>query len=275
MFAVIFGNGSYVIQANDKLSPEEVVEKHLESIGNKEKRASIKDKVVAASVIYNLIAPRKATAIGKAVFASSTEKSLFGMSLSIPNYPSEKIAFNGKTVVVTDVIPGTRSLLGEFMRSYDEIVSEGLFNGVLGSNWALLNFTGRKPSLSYKGIKKINGIEAHSISYTPKKRVDIEITLYFDTANFHHIRTEYSKLIAAAQGGSIDSSAGQSANRYRLTEDFEDFQTVSGLTIPAKYTMHYTHYASAVVSEAEWEFKVNNISYNQNLTDEIFKIDAK
>lgn len=264
-----------IVRADEKMKPEEVIAKHLESIGSKEKRDATKDKVVSAEVLYTVTAPRNVAANGKAVFASAGNKSLFGMSLNLPNYASEQIVYNGKSVKVTDAIPGTRSVLGEFMRSYDEIVSGGLFNGILGSDWALLNLSDKTAKLSYKGIKKINGVEAHGIEFIPKKRADVEITMYFDATNFHHIRTEYTKLISAQQGPSIDASAGQSAHRYRLAEDFSDFKNTSGLTIPTKYTLQFTHYGSALITDAKWEFKVNNVSYNQNLEDKTFEIDAK
>ncbi len=80
-------------------------------------------------------------------------------------------------------------------------------------------------------------------------------------------------------GATVDGSAGQSPNRYTLTEDFSNFQKMDGLMLPGEYTITYS---STVIStrqtvqnanrEIEWKFKVTNYSYNQKLDDTSFEI---
>jgi hypothetical protein len=204
------------------------------------------------------------------------------MELSSNDYPRERFGFNGKDSRISYSRPGTRSTLGGFLYSNPVLLKDGLLGGTLFSSWTFLSNNSKKPKLSYEGVKKINGRDAYAIEYTPRGGSDLDITLYFDAENFRHIRTEYNRTIAARQGASIDSSAGQSPERYRLTEDFSDFRTVEGLTIPRVYSLSYSssgvaslQLAQAANREIEWKFKVTNFTTNQDIDPRTFDIETK
>ena len=105
--------------------------------------------------------------------------------------------------------------------------------------------------------------------------------LGFDKTNFRHLRTEYSKVIAARQAASIDNSAGQSSDRFQITEDFSEFQNMDGLTLPSNYKLKYNYYNNSPIQSAarqtvelEWKFSINAFSYNQSLEPNSFKIET-
>src|SRR5260370_21499630 len=100
--------------ASDKMKPEELVAKHLESIGSAKDRASVTTRIIAGSsqVIFRTPPPGQAT--GRAVLASDGVKSLIGMSFPSPVYPREELGFNGNSFIAAYVTPGARSSLRTF-----------------------------------------------------------------------------------------------------------------------------------------------------------------
>jgi hypothetical protein len=259
-----------------KLSAEDVVVKHLDSIGAKDKRAMVKNRVLLSDLQFTVIGSTRIST-GKAVILSEADKNLWGFNLNSNDYPQERFAFDGKETNVGFSRPGVRSALGGFILSYKELLREGLLGGTLLSSWSLLDTNARKPRIEYDGMKKIEGQETHVLTYQPKGGSDLGIKMYFDAKNFRHLRTEYNRVVSATQGTSIDNSAGQTSTFYRLTEDFSNFQTVNGVTIPKTYKMFYSFTSSSSARtnrEMEWTFNVTNFSVNQQLNDNSFKIDA-
>jgi hypothetical protein len=261
-----------------KMDADQVVAKHLLSIGTPQKLSEIKNSVATADVSFNA----KGTTItvnGKAVMAASGDMNLWGMVLNSNDYPQDKFGYNGKEVRAAHSRPGTYSTLGGFIRSYGEIVREGVLGGTLFSSWALLNSDARKPKLSFDGTKKIDGNETYVLNYGIRRGSDLSIKMFFDAKTFRHVRTEYNHTIAARQGTSIDNSAGQSPDRYKVIEDFSDFQNIGGLTLPKKYKLHYSYSGSASgrliqsqYRELDWVFDVTNFVVNQDLDPASFDI---
>ncbi len=270
--------GAFSVSAlAQKMNAEEVVAKHLESIGSKEKRAAVKNQFILSDIQFK-IKGTPGTTLGKGIFLSEGDKNLFGFNLNSNDYPQERFGFDGKETRVGFSRPGVRSALGGFILTYKYLLKEGLLGGTLLSSWSLLNTDARKAKITYEGTKKIDGQEAHLLEYQLKNGSDLVIKMYFDEKNFRHLRTEYSRVIAARQGQSVDSSAGQTSEYYKLTETFSDFQSVNGLTIPKTYKIFYSFTGSSAVRpnrEMEWTFSVTNFSLNQQLDRNSFDIDAK
>jgi len=70
--------------ATDRLKPEELIAKHLQSIGTATARSSVATRIIAGTsqVIFRTPPPGQAT--GRAVMASEGNKSLIGMSFKSP-----------------------------------------------------------------------------------------------------------------------------------------------------------------------------------------------
>jgi hypothetical protein len=263
--------------SSQKLTAEEVISKHLDSIGSKDKRASVKNQMIFSDLKFQARG-NTAVSYGKAVILSEADKSLWGYNLNSNTYPQDRFGFNGKETQIGYARPGVRSALGEFILSYKEILKEGLLGGTMISSWALLNRDVRKAKIQFDGTKKVDERETYVLNYSPKGGSDLNIKMYFDAETFRHLRTEYSRVISARQGPTVDTSARQSPIHYRLTETFSDFQAVDGLTIPKTYKLLYSVTAATTTtanSELEWTFSVTNLSLNQNLDRDSFNIDAK
>src|SRR5436190_19306662 len=65
--------------AGDKVTVEEVIAKHLESIGPAETRASIKTRIMSGTVLSAYRAPRTGNFEGQSIMASDGNKSFIGM----------------------------------------------------------------------------------------------------------------------------------------------------------------------------------------------------
>src|SRR4051812_36281133 len=87
--AVPFANGQ-------KMTAEQVVAKHLDSIATAEKRSAIKTLITTGEVRVEFITQKNQPGSGRIVIASEGNKLFYGMSLNAADYPQEKILYNGK-----------------------------------------------------------------------------------------------------------------------------------------------------------------------------------
>ena len=256
-----------------KMTAEEVLTKHLESIGSAKNREAIKSRIIVSDVEFLL--QKQNPVNGKAVMASTNQGVIYGINLESSNLLPDKFSFDGKKTRVGYVSQGVRSLLGGFIISNPTVLKDGLLGGALSSSWGLLNIENRKPKLSYSGTEKIEKKETHIIEYQPKGGSDMTIKMYFDAETFRHVRSEYSVIIAARMGtGGVDDSARRVDTRYRLTEDFSKFERRGDLILPSVYKITYEVAGGAATNKAEWKFKVTDVSFNQPLGEAAFDIDA-
>ncbi|MFZ0749197.1 MAG: hypothetical protein WAM70_07545, partial [Pyrinomonadaceae bacterium] len=218
-----------------KMKPEELVAKHLESIGTAEARAAARNRIINGISELTLKQGGSGNLVGSALMASEGNKNMIMMGFNRADYDSEKISYNGNKLTVAQIRPGVRSPTGEFFRTHDEMFREGLFGGTLSQSWPLLNVAERKPKLEYGGTKKIGGRLAHELKYMPNKGASLKIKLYFDAENFRHIRSEYERQIAATMGARPIDSGGRLDTRYKAVEEFSDFKEENGLTLPHTY----------------------------------------
>jgi hypothetical protein len=255
-----------------KLKPEEIIAKHLDSIAPADKRAATKSLVAVGEVQVDYITQKNQSAKGRVVVASEGQKLFFGLSLNAADYSQEKIIFDGKKSSVDFVRPGVRSDLGSFVQSNDELASHGLLGGTLSTSWALLNAEQGKAKISSSGTKKIDGIETYALAYAPKGGNDLEITMYFDKQTFRHVRTEYSRIISSGIGRTINESARTSETRLKVTEDFSDYKDFQGRMIPHKYKMYYTFTGTNGTKEVSWTYVLTEFAFNQALDAGTFAV---
>ena len=117
----------------EKMTAEELIAKHLESIGTAKTCASINTRIISGISFVIFRTPPPGQASGKAVLASQGVKSLIGMSFPSPVYPREQLGFNGSSFIAAFVTPGIRSVLGNFFMTHDFLFKEGLIGGTLSS----------------------------------------------------------------------------------------------------------------------------------------------
>jgi hypothetical protein len=219
--------------------PEDLIAKHLAAIGSPEAIAGAKSRVAEGKIHFSLQS-QTAAEDGRQTFASQGDKLHFYLGLPNPNYRGERFISDGFKISIADIKPGIRSSLGEFVHVQDRIIREGLWGGVLSTNWALLSLDQRHPKLTYAGLKKVDGRELHELRYSPAKRSDLQISLYFDQESFHHVMTVYSLTISPQIGMSDIATARQNDTTYRLEERFADFKTFDGLALPTQWEVRFT-----------------------------------
>jgi hypothetical protein len=224
----------------DNPKVDDVIAKHLNSIGSEENRSSKRSRLAVGTAQLSIRSRGTSQAAGNAVLASLSNKSMITMKFGVPEYPYEKLGFDGSDVTAYAIRPGVYTTLGGFARTYSTILKDGLLGGTLSAAWPLLDLSNKKAKLEYGGIKKVNARQLIEIRYVPKGGSDLNIALYFDAENYQHVRTVYKKTVEATLGGGgIDSSASQNASRYELVEEFSDFKDEKGLMLPHTYEIHY------------------------------------
>lgn len=273
LFVFLFFSASVYAQ---KLRAEDVLAKHLDSIGTATARAAVKSQIAVGTAKVKSITKITPPVLGRIVIASAGEKNFWGMNLDSIDYPSERFSYDGKKAKTALIKDGLRSTLGNFVQSNDLLLEEGLLGGTLSNAWAMLDVTNRKAKLSLEGTKKINGKESYVLSYSPKGGGDITVNLYFDKENFRHVRSEYKRIASAGIGRTPEASSRFSENRISLTEDFGDFKPEGDLTLPHSYRVLYsTTGTSSGTTGIEWDFILTEFAVNQNLAASTFDIDSK
>jgi hypothetical protein len=276
-------------QAGDQ-KPEDIVAKHLDSIGTPQARTAAVSRVVQGKADFKVLVGGAGNLEGKSVLVSQGKKVQLMMKFADNDYRGEQFIFDGdKTQVTGTTSKHTRSTLGEFVYVQNAILKEGLLGGVLSTAWPLQDLGDRKAKLNYEGLKKVDGQELLDLRYKPKKNSDLDIHLYFDPTTYHHVMTVYTTSIRAglanidaqlssavptgsgvgtakadaaapiATGGVVTetsetATAHQQETRYRLEEKFTDFQTVNGLTLPTHYRIEFSQeLKNGQTSLNEWD----------------------
>lgn len=273
MTVVILCGLSSIVLAQ-KLKPEEIVAKHLDSIGKPEIRNLIKTQIAVGRVTFKSISVKNLTTEGRVVMASADNKNFFGLNMNAPDYPMEKFVYDGKDSNVALIRTGGRSTLGNFINSNSLILEGSLFGGVLSTSWSLLDLKRNDAKISSDGTKKIDGREVYILSYSPKKGSDVDVTIYFDKETFRHIRTEYKRIASAGIGLRPEQSSGFNESRFKLVEKFSDFREEKGLMLPHNFQLEYSVTGQNGTTELEWVFNLNEFAINQILDPNTFKFNA-
>lgn len=275
--------------AGDDFKPEEIVQKHLDSIGTANIRVSAKSRVMEGTAAYRILVGGSGEITGKSVMASEHSKLQLLLKINALKYHGEKFVRNAdKTFVAGTYDDGTRSEFGQFLRAEDLPLREGLLGGTLSADWPLLDLTARGAKVHYNGIRKIEGRDLHAVSYFPKKTTDLDITLYFEPGTFRHVLTTYiatvhpglggisplAGLVAPGiAGGSDVASARQNEARYRIEERFDDFKTVEGLTLPTHYDLRFQQETQRGFTKlVEWDITTTRLLNNIDLDPRNFEV---
>ena len=258
--------------ALDKITAEEVITKHLESIGSAQARAAVKSRIIQGSVIAAVRIGGSGQANGGAVLASAGQMSLIGLIFGPQEYSNEKAAFNGKKLSLGELRPGVRTNLGGFFLNHDFIFREGLLGGTLSSAWPLLDLGSRSPKLKYVGLKKINNQQTHVLKYEPRSGGNLDIRIYFDVETFRHLRTEYEQDFPPSPVTSPEQAARQKETHLKLTEEFSDFKTEGGLTLPHTYKMQLSFDTSNNPLLQDWLLSLTQFVFNRPIADTQFDL---
>jgi hypothetical protein len=291
--AAILAACSVLMCAAD-MKPEDVVARHLDSIGTAEVRAGVKSRIVQGTSLFRIRIGGGGELSGTSALVSEGRKSVLMIKLANNDYHGEQFVTDGDKVSEAATTSSHKwSDFGGVVKAQDQIVREGLLGGELTTAWALLHLGENKAKLNFDGEKKFDGHPAYQLTYHSKKRDELTVHLYFDPQTFQHIATTYTITLASGLGGyspsisdqsglttssnaggaDITQSAKQRETRYTVEERFSDFKTAEGLTLPTKYSIHFTEELQDGTTKVyEWDLTADDISNNKPLDPRNFQV---
>jgi hypothetical protein len=257
-----------------ELKPEDLVARHLQSIGAPQARAAAQSRVAAGPAQFKILVGGAGKLDGKATLVSQGARLVLLLKFSNADYRGEQLVCDGKKVrVVATTANQRRSLFGELLYSQNVPLLEGLLGGVISTAWPLLDLQDHQAKLSLEGTKKFEGQSVYDLLYRPKRGTDWVIHLYFDTETFHHVATLYTISVSAGLGRGVTDSARQEQSRFRIEERFSDFQEHNGLTLPQQYDLHFTEeLQNGSTTMWQWNAQFTDISDNVTLDPRNFEV---
>jgi|CXWL01.1.fsa_nt_gi hypothetical protein len=254
-----------------KLKPEEILAKHIGSIGTPESTAAAINRKIEGTALARNVRVTRSTVNGSAFLASTSHKHLLLMAFEAANsgdYTGERIIYDGKKITIPFVTAAERSPVGTFIFEYPEIAKGYIFGGALFASWALLDAANKVGKFELQGKEKIDGVEVYKMKFTPKGGTSLNIRMFFDATNFRHVRTEYQRTETA---GTIRVDEGRvNENRYKLIEDFSDFGEVNGMTLPRNYKVTFRFETIQRSAEFEWVIKLTRFGFDPKAPPEVF-----
>jgi hypothetical protein len=272
VFAFIFLIATQQSAFSQKLTADEVVAKHLDSIAPAASRSEFKSLVAQGSVLGTIRIGGSGQSKGGSVIASQGNMSLMGFVFGPQEYSNEKIVFDGKKLLVGEFRPGVRTRLGGFLVTHDVMFKEGLFGGALSTTWPLLNLASRGSKVKSAGTKKIDGRQMYVLNYDAASGGNLEIKLFFDAETFQHVRTEYEREIMAGTVTRPEDAARQRNTRLKLVEDFSDFRKEGPFTLPHSYKLQLSIDTPGNSLLQDWVMTLSQFLFNKELDKSQFTI---
>ena len=256
-----------------KLTVDELVQRHIESLGSGETLARRRTCVMMGTCKNEILVGGRQNIDGTAQLVSRGNGINFLIDFARPEYNGEQFVTDGKKATTAFSTPGVRFPLADFLFSQKAIRREGLFGGALTMAWPLINVEEKKPILKLKGTKKIDGRELHQLEDRIRKRGgDARIRMFFSPEDFSHVLTTYEVQISARLGASPEQSAGQRVSRFKLEERFADFRDFGGLDLPATWVVQFSTQKTGSTSLWQWTMKFDQSSENQEVPESFFQV---
>ncbi len=267
-----------------KLKPEQLIALHLEAIGENPARRS---RIAQGRGSLDIRVGGTGQMAGPALWVSEAEKVRSSIRFGHVHYGEELLIYDGKQLEVAHIAPGIRSQLGQSIWAhFHDLIPEGLYGGVLSTDWALLGVEERRPKLKYKGLKKFEGKKMHQLEYKPKNGVDYRISLFFEPETHRHLASSYRlyppsgrmrpindlRSAPRSPGDGPTENFPESRDRITVMERFGDFKKVDGLTLPHSYrvTVNFDQFRGSFVGH--WEMKFDRMVHDRKIDPKVFAI---
>jgi hypothetical protein len=255
------------ICAKDKKpTAEEIVSKHIESIGSLQKFSAVKSRTVYGIVAVRMpfgtvprILPEPGTRKDPGNFLFASTEQNMGMVMKFYNlgYTGEHLAFDGKDATISITKNGQRSAFADFVARYDGVMREGFLGGTLSTSWPLLHVQEGKYKLKYDQLN-VGGKKFHQITCTAKNNRylhDMVVRLIFEFETYRHVMTEYLRWTSVF-------------SMVVFLERFGNFKEVDGLMLPHSYSIQDGN--GSDVTAARWSVEVKQISHDEPIDPQLF-----
>lgn len=140
-----------------KLSPEELIARHLEALGSAQARSRRTSCQLLGASEFEIVTGGMGRLPGRATLITSERRFRMTIAFGVNEYPAEDLAFSGERVAVGYIQPGVRSALGHFLVRFEEILSEGFFGGVLSHLLVPPGHEGPYPQAQVRRLEKGRG----------------------------------------------------------------------------------------------------------------------
>lgn len=210
---------------DQKLTADQIVEKHLEAIGGRQALAKFKTRV----------------AIGTIKKENEPEGQMAVMS-ELPNRLSVFYAFRDYDfhMIYDGSEPSIRPVMPRTVSNITDKLQEMLASGLMFNSISLYNLidssTPATLKFENKGTKKVGGRPAYVVQLKAGKGTPMK--LYFDTESFMWLRTDYGSASASKQMGTFTNDV-ENQGAAEATVDFyietSDFRDVDGLKLPFRF----------------------------------------
>jgi hypothetical protein len=254
---------------DEKLKPEELIAKHLDSIGPADKRKAVQSRAASGTTQAAFRVGGSGTYNGNGNILSQEKGLRLGFSFNAIDYPGEQIAYDGNKVTVKQSNPGVYPPFSRFIYENDYLIKEGLLFGTLSTQWALLDVP-KQAKMEVTGLKKINGKQLYELKYTFRNSKGMQAWFYFDPETFRHVRSEFKLELAPTNVDKITDSAEQV--RYHILEQFDEFKPVDGLTLPYSYKLDFTIDAPKGGLFTSWAYAIRAINHNESFEKNLFSV---
>src|SRR5207253_2897276 len=215
----------------DKLTGNEIINRHLAAVGGREALAKLKTRVALGTV--------------KKENEAEAELAIFS---ELPNRVSAnyrfekydwKLRYDGTKVIFFP--PISRKLYG-ITDKYNEMLASGLmFNSVTLSN-VLTEAESGGVKFEAKGSKKLHGRPAYVVEV--KRGKGDAFRLYFDAEDFMWVRTDYGRVTISKQMGAFTNDVafhGEDEIGIDFYIETSDFRNVDGIKLPFKFEQVITY----------------------------------
>jgi hypothetical protein len=273
LLAVVSSGPTCLAQETKKLTPDEVIASHLDSIASAEARSAFKSLVAQGTVEVTIRVGGGGKGKGGAVMASQGPMSLIGFIFG-QDASNEKLAFNGQKLTLGELRPGLRSPFSDFVLKNDVLFREGLLGGTLSTAWPFFDANERKGKLRSLGTKNLKDRKAYILGYEPRNSGNLDIKLYFDAETFQHLRTDYQQEFVAPTVTNPDKAARQKGTRFKITEEFSDFRREASVTLPHTYKIQFTIETENHPLLQDWVVTLNQFVLNKTLDAKQFDLTA-
>ena len=274
--------------AKDVFPTADFVSQHLNSIGSEQARTSAKNLVAEGTVTFQTLNRGTQTFEGPATLVSEGNRLASWMTFPTAVTRTEGFVRDDKKVSIAGH-PSHPTEFGNFIKVHDEILTEGLWGGVLSTGWALSHLDKHRAKLQDRGVMKEDGVTLHRIDYIPKKHSDLEIHLYLEPDTFRHVMTVYLMTITAQMSDVCNDGGPRGSppfcrpgnprpinvatnNNYRLEEWFGDFKTIDNLTLPARWIIRFSYGAGNTGAIDQYDITEKKISHNMTLDPKNFDL---
>jgi outer membrane lipoprotein-sorting protein len=273
LLAVVSSGPTCLAQETKKLTPDEVIASHLDSIASAEARSAFKSLVAQGTVEVTIRVGGGGKGKGGAVMASQGPMSLIGFIFG-QDASNEKLAFNGQKLTLGVLRPGLRSPFSDFVLKNDVLFREGLLGGTLSTAWPFFDANERKGKLRSLGTKNLKDRKAYVLGYEPRNSGNLDIKLYFDAETFQHLRTDYQQEFVAPTVTNPDKAARQKGTRFKITEEFSDFRREVSVTLPHTYKIQFTIETENHPLLQDWVVTLSQFVLNKTLDAKQFDLTA-